>query len=272
MRARTISDNTNNQIEVVLRQGASTITTWTFAPASGFIWATQTYTLTAAEADAITDYTDLRVRLDARELSGTDKQVNASQFELEVPDAGASESFSGSTTSAARARSTTSISKGSSASSASRARPSMVSPGAKAASASLRISARATSGASGGGSVAESKSGSCRVAEKQSATSSAQKATAAESRPAARAAMRSSGSRGLAAGAFIRCRATTPTAGLKVSTASFRAVQRATVIVTATSVAPRNITLIHEGLGRKWSVSGVGLKWSAQGVEVNGEM
>ncbi len=49
-------------------------------------WDTQTYTLTAGEADSITDYSDLRVKLISSNLAATE-DMWARLAELEVPDA-----------------------------------------------------------------------------------------------------------------------------------------------------------------------------------------
>jgi len=48
-------------------------------------WSTQTYTLTAGEADSITDYSDLRVKLVSSNLAATE-DMWARLAELEVPD------------------------------------------------------------------------------------------------------------------------------------------------------------------------------------------
>ena len=48
-------------------------------------WSTQTYTLTAGEADSITDYSDLRIKLISSNLAATE-DMWARLAELEVPD------------------------------------------------------------------------------------------------------------------------------------------------------------------------------------------
>ncbi len=48
-------------------------------------WTTQTYTLTAGEADSISDFTDLRIKLTSSNLAATE-DMWASWAEFEIPD------------------------------------------------------------------------------------------------------------------------------------------------------------------------------------------
>ena len=76
-------------VDVQLRQGASTLIA-TLAISSGSLttsYQTFSYTLSGAEADSITDYSDLRYRLDAG-TGISNKNVHVTAIELEVPDPG----------------------------------------------------------------------------------------------------------------------------------------------------------------------------------------
>lgn len=76
--------------ELRLYQGTTQIATLTgqVAPSDG-TWATVTLTLSAAEADSITDYTDLRVRwIPVTSGSGAGRSSHISWAELEVPNSG----------------------------------------------------------------------------------------------------------------------------------------------------------------------------------------
>ena len=69
-----------------LYQGTTLIAESSVAPAKG-VWGTEALTLSGAEADAITDYTDLRVRLVANKTGGNRTfRIHVTWAELEVPD------------------------------------------------------------------------------------------------------------------------------------------------------------------------------------------
>lgn len=68
----------------ILKQGATTIATMSCTPGSV---QTQELTLSGAEADAITDYNDLRVALTADWTSGVVTGWQVTWVELETPDA-----------------------------------------------------------------------------------------------------------------------------------------------------------------------------------------
>lgn len=69
-----------------LMQGASTIASTT-CYVTDATWTTTTLNLSAAEADSITDYSDLRVRLVQDWASGVATRSQVSWIEFEVPDA-----------------------------------------------------------------------------------------------------------------------------------------------------------------------------------------
>jgi hypothetical protein len=73
--------------EVQLFDGATQRAT-TGTQTSRGAWAQKTYTLSAAEADAIVDYTDLRFKIISSNL-GASEDMWVTQAELEVPDAAA---------------------------------------------------------------------------------------------------------------------------------------------------------------------------------------
>jgi hypothetical protein len=82
---RTVT-NKNYTLQVILYQGATLIASWTHAnPASTFTAAAQT--LTTVQADAITDYSDLRLEFDVTVASGGAGAMRVSWAELEIPDA-----------------------------------------------------------------------------------------------------------------------------------------------------------------------------------------
>lgn len=75
---------------ITLVQGTTTIATAASAVTSPSTWTTVTYNLSGAEANAISDYTDLRVRVLAAGGGGSPsarRDVAVSWVELEVPDA-----------------------------------------------------------------------------------------------------------------------------------------------------------------------------------------
>ncbi len=74
------------RVEVQLFDGATQIAT-TGVEASRAAWGTKFYDLTAAEADNIGDYTDLRVKVISSNL-GAGESVIVTWVEFEVPDAG----------------------------------------------------------------------------------------------------------------------------------------------------------------------------------------
>lgn len=93
MRARcrlsTISGDPTCTGTLELLQGASTVIATTsrdwVAGTDGTAWVTLAYTLTGTEADSITDYSDLRLRITA---NGT-RRLQVTAMELEIPDAAA---------------------------------------------------------------------------------------------------------------------------------------------------------------------------------------
>lgn len=75
------------QVTLKLRQGATDIVTRTFSAISE-VWTQDNYTLTAAEADSITNYANLNVRLEGIQSGGgAGRTVQVSWVELETPDA-----------------------------------------------------------------------------------------------------------------------------------------------------------------------------------------
>jgi len=79
---RAVNDSPDDTIVVSLYQGATLIASKTQILTASF--ATYTYTLSGAEADAITDYSDLRVQI--LSAVGSFSTTQFSWFELEVPD------------------------------------------------------------------------------------------------------------------------------------------------------------------------------------------
>lgn len=85
LRCRSIRNNIGTQtLGILLYQGATLIYNTTFNPTLSY--ATNTFTLSEAQAANITDYTDLRVRIQFSYTGGTSPFVSAVEFE--VPDAG----------------------------------------------------------------------------------------------------------------------------------------------------------------------------------------
>lgn len=74
---------------ILLKQGASTRATWTFSWTSSSYGSPTDYTLSGAEADSITDYTDLTLDITCTQVSGSNTRGRISAIEFEVPDAGA---------------------------------------------------------------------------------------------------------------------------------------------------------------------------------------
>lgn len=73
-----------------LYQGATLIASDTEKVVNSATWTTYTYTLSGAEADAITNYSDLRIRITMSNSSapvGRDRGAGISWAELEIPDA-----------------------------------------------------------------------------------------------------------------------------------------------------------------------------------------
>ena len=84
---RTVTNRTLTLV-VRLMQGSTEIASWTHVdPALSFVAASQT--LTSLQADAITDYSDLRLRFDITALQNSQVSGQVSWAELEVPEAGA---------------------------------------------------------------------------------------------------------------------------------------------------------------------------------------
>lgn len=74
-------------LTVWLLQGATTIASWTEVNLG--VWSTFTHTLTGTQADAISDYANLRLEFNGLDVGGgSRKAVWVSWAELEVPDAG----------------------------------------------------------------------------------------------------------------------------------------------------------------------------------------
>lgn len=74
-------------LAVYLYQGASLIATLRTGSVTRLAWTDRSYTLSGAEADSITDYTDLRIRFTGSFTAlGTDL-LRVSWAEMEVPDA-----------------------------------------------------------------------------------------------------------------------------------------------------------------------------------------
>jgi len=101
---------TNRTITIVVRlyQGSTQIASWTHADPPA--WALYEQTLTGAQADSITDYTDLRLRFDITAIQNSQANGQISWAELEVPDAG--ESHSGSASISGKGSATASGKKG----------------------------------------------------------------------------------------------------------------------------------------------------------------
>jgi hypothetical protein len=73
---------------LALLQGTTVIATRPGTAITTTAYSILTYTLTATEADAITDYSALRLRLTVVFSSGTARRARLSALELETPDAG----------------------------------------------------------------------------------------------------------------------------------------------------------------------------------------
>ena len=74
-------------LNVILQQGTTTIRSHTFNPSSGF--ANYTTTLTSSQANAITDYSDLRIKISATDQMGSEATTQVSWAYFECPDASA---------------------------------------------------------------------------------------------------------------------------------------------------------------------------------------
>lgn len=86
LRIRTRDDSSiGSLINVALYQGTTSIATFNTGDGFGG-WLSVSYTLSAGEANAITDYTDLRVRVTGQDIVGTNN-VDVTWIEFEVPDA-----------------------------------------------------------------------------------------------------------------------------------------------------------------------------------------
>jgi hypothetical protein len=84
---KSSNDTTGKQIDLVvsLRQGATQIAAWTHLDIGAVV--TQTQTLSGVEADAITDYSDLRLRfVGTIDATGTARQGRVTWAEVEIPD------------------------------------------------------------------------------------------------------------------------------------------------------------------------------------------
>ncbi|TWT49012.1 hypothetical protein KOR42_39280 [Thalassoglobus neptunius] len=86
---KSSSGGNSRDLRFALYQGATQIASRTDIAISD-AWTTELLTLSAGEANAITDYSDLRVRLEAfgTVAGGSSRRVNVSAVWLEVPDAG----------------------------------------------------------------------------------------------------------------------------------------------------------------------------------------
>jgi hypothetical protein len=76
---------TTLDLTVSLYQEATLIASWTTAKV-GTSYVTTTQNLSEAEAGAITDYADLRLRLMANQVGGSAMRKQVSWLELEIPD------------------------------------------------------------------------------------------------------------------------------------------------------------------------------------------
>lgn len=80
-----VSSSFNMRVRARLYQGGTTLIATVLVPTGG-TWTTTTYTLTSAEADAITDYTDLRLRFANDNTTGTLASASTvTQAYLDVP-------------------------------------------------------------------------------------------------------------------------------------------------------------------------------------------
>ena len=75
-------------LNVILQQGTTTIRSHTFNPSTGF--ANYTTTLTSSQANAITDYSDLRLKISATDQMGSSATTQVSWAYFECPDAASS--------------------------------------------------------------------------------------------------------------------------------------------------------------------------------------
>jgi transposase-like protein len=75
-------------VTIALRQGSTTIASQTYTHAAGDLtWYTRALTLTSTQADAITNYNDLRINVNANKTGGTRTGwVEVSWAEFETPD------------------------------------------------------------------------------------------------------------------------------------------------------------------------------------------
>jgi hypothetical protein len=81
-----------NDYILQLKEGANVRATLTMVNVGA--WTTGSYTLSAGEADAITDYSNLSLRGYKVEVGGgSGRDAGASAFEFECPDAGSPKSF-----------------------------------------------------------------------------------------------------------------------------------------------------------------------------------
>jgi hypothetical protein len=80
--------NVVNSLTGYLMQGSTQICSFACHVANS-TWTTTSYTLSSAEADAITDYTDLRVRVALDWGAGVATGARVSWIEFECPDAAA---------------------------------------------------------------------------------------------------------------------------------------------------------------------------------------
>lgn len=86
-RATASGGGQTEQIIVRLFEGATQRATSAAITITRTTWNDYSYTLTAGEADSITNYADLRIELDASRISGGEN-VEATQTYFEVPDTG----------------------------------------------------------------------------------------------------------------------------------------------------------------------------------------
>jgi hypothetical protein len=86
--AKSATGGATTTYTLSLYQGATLIASGTPTVNNTTAYATITYTLSAAQADAITDYAALRLRLTVVISTGTARRGRVSALELETPDAG----------------------------------------------------------------------------------------------------------------------------------------------------------------------------------------
>ena len=79
--------NATIDVTIELRQGVTVIASKSHVGIDHLNWISDSFTLSGAEADSITDYTDLRIKLDITFDAGIlgDRNARVTWAELEVP-------------------------------------------------------------------------------------------------------------------------------------------------------------------------------------------